>query len=482
MPVLANLGSRTAVAELLGTTERQLRYLLYARPEAQRYTAFKIPKRRGGERIIEAPRPDLRLLQQRFLEVLQEVYDSPSCVHGFTKGRSIVTGASPHCGRRYVFNVDIRRFFPSINFGRVLGLFESDPLKIPRAGAVCLAQLCCHRNALPQGAPTSPIISNMICRRLDRQLTRIARVYYCTYTRYADDITISKRRGVFPQEIGYINDDGVSCVGKRIRDVLGSNGFEINTEKVRLQTNTDRQMVTGVTVNAKPNIKRQSIRQIRAMIHAWEKYGREAADADHATKFYRRRWRRGGIPSIQSVIRGKLDFVKMVRGAGDPVYRNLQRQFVKVCPQYLAVMKEENRQMDSRDVFISHASEDKDEIARPLAEALVAAGFTVWFDEYEIEWGDNLRRKIDAGLANARFGIVVLSTAFASKEWTNKELDGLTAIEDAQERKVVLPIWHRLSDKDVVTYFPMLAGKWALRTDKCSINQIVDTFAKVARP
>jgi len=104
----------------------------------------------------------------------------------------------------------------------------------------------------------------------------------------------------------------------------------------------------------------------------------------------------------------------MVRGINDPVYRNLQAQFVKVYPAYFEIMREENEQMAQRDVFISHASEDKASIARPLTDALIVAGFSAWFDEYELKIGDSLRGKIDEGLKNSRYGIVILSKSFFS--------------------------------------------------------------------
>jgi len=115
------------------------------------------------------------------------------------------------------------------------------------------------------------------------------------------------------------------------------------------------------------------------------------------------------------------------------------------------------------DVFISHASEDKVDVVRPLAAHLQSLGLRVWLDEFELTLGDSLRRKIDHGLSRSRFGLVVLSPAFFRKEWPNKELDGLVAREDGRE-KVVLPIWHNVSAADVVKYSPILAGKMAVST------------------
>jgi hypothetical protein len=115
------------------------------------------------------------------------------------------------------------------------------------------------------------------------------------------------------------------------------------------------------------------------------------------------------------------------------------------------------------DVFISHASEDKESVARPLANQLQERGLRVWLDECELTLGDSLRRKIDEGLSHSRYAVVILSPAFFSKEWPNRELDGLVAREDAKE-KVILPVWHNLNAQEVVRFSPILAGKLAVST------------------
>lgn len=118
------------------------------------------------------------------------------------------------------------------------------------------------------------------------------------------------------------------------------------------------------------------------------------------------------------------------------------------------------------DVFLSHASEDKDAVARPLYQALTAAGISVWFDEAVLELGDSLRRKIDAGLARCRYGIVILSPRFFEKHWPQRELDGLVAKETASGDKAILPIWHDLQLEDVIRYSPTLADRLAGRSEE----------------
>lgn len=130
------------------------------------------------------------------------------------------------------------------------------------------------------------------------------------------------------------------------------------------------------------------------------------------------------------------------------------------------------------DVFISHATEDKNEIVRPLAEALIDQGVRVWYDEFELRIGDNLRRKIDEGLAQSRFGVVVLSQAFFEKNWTQYELDGLVAREMNEER-VILPLWHRVTKQEVISYSPSLADIIALATLNFTIVEIAQEIANV---
>lgn len=130
------------------------------------------------------------------------------------------------------------------------------------------------------------------------------------------------------------------------------------------------------------------------------------------------------------------------------------------------------------DVFISHASEDKDEVVRPLANALRSEGLSVWYDEFELKIGDSLRRKIDKGLANSRFGIVVLSKDFIRKGWTNYELDGIIT-KSVTNEQIVLPIWHNITKKEVVEYSPSLADKLARNTATYTVEEIATEIAEV---
>lgn len=140
--------------------------------------------------------------------------------------------------------------------------------------------------------------------------------------------------------------------------------------------------------------------------------------------------------------------------------------------------REEGKQYD---VFISHASEDKEEVVRPLAIALQAKGVRVWYDEFEMRIGDSLRRKIDQGLANSRFGIVVISRSFIKKGWTNYELDGIMT-KAMSGQQVLLPIWHDITKQEVIDYSPSLADKVARSTGQQTVKEIADEIAEMVLP
>ena len=140
------------------------------------------------------------------------------------------------------------------------------------------------------------------------------------------------------------------------------------------------------------------------------------------------------------------------------------------------VLKPKQYQRSNYDVFISHASEDKEDFVRPFANCLKESGLNVWYDEFELQIGDSLRRAIDNGLKNSRYGIVVLSEAFFSKEWPQRELDGLFAREVNGE-KVILPIWHKISKNEVLKYSPIIADMLAINTSSFTIEEIAQKIS-----
>lgn len=329
------LHTREDVARILEIQEERLIDVLYKTPAPRQYRTFHIPKKSGGVREILAPNSELKTAQDKLNQILQLVYTSKPSAHGFIPGRSIVSNARAHEKQRYVLNLDLKDFFPSINFGRVRGMFRAFPYYLTDEAATVLAQICCVNNQLPQGAPTSPIISNMICSKMDAQLQHLAKKHRCFYTRYADDLTFSTSLRLFPIALAKVSSvTGQIEVGDELNRIIRENGFEINIKKVRLQLENRRQEVTGLTVNKFPNVRRRYIRQIRAMLHAWEKFGLKAAEKEFSSKHDRKFHLRSGAKriSFKKVVHGKIEFLGMVRGKNDPIYIRFRRQLGYLAP------------------------------------------------------------------------------------------------------------------------------------------------------
>ena len=274
---LKNASDLSDFADLLGRRPSGLSYNLYKVPPDQKYRRFDIPKKSGGARTINAPNEKLALIQQRLANLLYDCIDEIQkknknylrASHAFHKKRTIISNAIQHRRRRYVFNIDLEDFFGTINFGRVRGFFIKDiNFAVAEPVATVIAQIACHENALPQGSPCSPVISNLIGHILDRRILYLARDTKCTYTRYADDLTFSTNMKEFPSEIA-VNTDGAEWqIGKMLRNQIDRAGFSINEGKTRMSLRCSRQTVTGIVVNAKANINQDYYRSVKAMCHS----------------------------------------------------------------------------------------------------------------------------------------------------------------------------------------------------------------------
>ena len=243
-----SLTTRETVAYLLDVTPKLLRFYLY---KAQVYRSFDIPKRSGGMRRISSPANALTIIQKKLDQVFHAVYGGRSPVHGFVRKRSIKTNALRHIGCELVLNFDLEDFFPSIHFGRVKGLLGKKPYGLPEEAALTLAQICCHAGSLPAGAPTSPIVANMVCAAMDAQLRGIAQKFGCMYTRYADDITFSTRAKRFHPGIAFRDATTKQWnVGDEVKNVIQANFFKIHTTKTHVRNKNARQEITGVKINS----------------------------------------------------------------------------------------------------------------------------------------------------------------------------------------------------------------------------------------
>lgn len=313
--------SRRDLALLLGVNVRTLTYFAFG--GGKKYTTFKILKKSGDSREISAPVEGLKSIQRKLAVVLNDIYPSPSYVQGFVKDGSILKNANPHVGRRVVLNFDLKDYFPSITSNRIIGLFRAKPFCFNNEVASTLAGLLCNDGSIPQGAPTSPIMSNMICFRMDKQLCALGKRERITYTRYADDITFSTSRRRMPESILKRTEGGVPTeLGGELIKIISSNYFDINPRKTRVSFGVKSKYVTGVKVNEKPNLSKKFIREVRSMLHAWEKFGENNAQKAFSEKY------EGKGRSFVRVLRGKLAHIKSIKGDDDLLYRRLYNKFV----------------------------------------------------------------------------------------------------------------------------------------------------------
>ncbi|WP_074906714.1 reverse transcriptase domain-containing protein [Nitrosomonas communis] len=315
--------------KLAGIPYNLLAKLIYPTP---RYKCFDLIKKSGGVRTINAPRRKIKKIQRETLELIKEYYQSvKSPVHSFVKDKSIVTNAQQHIGKSFIFNIDLENFFTSIHFGRIRGIFLKKPFEFSYDISTVLAHICSKDGILPQGAPTSPIISNLICRSLDSDLQKLARKYRATYTRYCDDITFSftvRRISDLPKQIVDLS-VAPANIGTELLAIIDKHELKVNSRKVRLEGRSNRMQVTGLTVNEQPNVPRTFVHEIRGMLHAWERYGLKKAQDQLKTK-YSRQLRTTEIPPFYNVLRGKLLFLKMVIGETSLVYARLAMRYNKL--------------------------------------------------------------------------------------------------------------------------------------------------------
>lgn len=400
-----------------------------------RYLDFTVRKKSGGKRVIHSPTKPLKVIQRALNLILQSVSNAHSAATGFVPGRSVIDNAKVHVGQRYVFNVDLKDFFPSIEQARVWRLLQLPPFnlnketsadpkympwaefknqvlnrdevifkkfrstfvseiivdkseippishqfsevfakqvdgkyliklfvsvntskekplfaliktnsfkpgtegqpekvvwlvnEIPAIGkqeiANLIAGLCCteieverkdqdgnwvkvKRNVLPQGAPTSPTLTNIVCQKMDHRLNGVAKRFGLRYTRYVDDITFSSMHNVYNKDSEFLAE---------MNRIIKEQGFEIKSSKTRLQKEGYRQEVTGIIVNEKMNVSKRYVKQIRMWLYYWERYGYGRAQSFFLPQYIREKAHiLKGQPDLSTVIDGKLNYLKMVTG------------------------------------------------------------------------------------------------------------------------------------------------------------------------
>jgi retron-type reverse transcriptase len=418
---------------------RQLSWYSSFKKKPKAYHTFEISKRSGSTRTIHAPKPGLKALQKTLAFILQCVYEPHRAAFGFVPNRSILQNAQIHQSSKYVFNVDLKDFFPSVDQPRVWACMKLPPFHLSKDKAVpmevisleelnarftslteegefkayetkygvyrkaslvakdgshkvvlklikrtshdtqkptlgvvepirdiftesnlsgfnihlvnqpfsfdrsdmagLIANICCtemeverldkegnlkteNRLVLPQGAPTSPVITNIVCRRLDVILTGVAKRFGLKYSRYADDITFSSMHDTYAEQGDF---------RKELSRVIKDQGFVLNDKKTRLQKQGFRQEVTGLVVNEKVNVNKKYIKDLRKWLYLWETYGIDRAKTYFEASYYKQESRVGkNIPDMTRVIEGKLNYLSMIKGKKDSTYLKLRERFVNL--------------------------------------------------------------------------------------------------------------------------------------------------------
>jgi RNA-directed DNA polymerase len=307
----------------------------YANPTLckKRYQSFTIKKKSGADRTIHSPIKGLKSILRSLNFILQCIYEPHEAATGFVLEKSIVDNAKKHVGHHYVLNMDLKDFFHTFDRNRVKMGFLYEPFNMngeKEPLAFLLASLCTHpfefdgeeKTVLPQGSPTSPTLTNILCKKLDRRLTGLANRFGATYSRYADDITFSSPHNIYTDQV----------FNKELKRIIEEDQkLVINPKKTRLQKTEYCQEVTGLIINDKVNVRRRYVKEIRMWLYYWEKYSYEKAQ-----QIFKRDYiaDKGHVKNINAhlvnVLDGKLEFLKMVKGIEDGTYKALKERFDKL--------------------------------------------------------------------------------------------------------------------------------------------------------
>lgn len=342
----ANLAALTTY---LGASEKEL--LVIRKHRSKMYSYFAIPKRAGGLRFITAPNPRLLFLQRKLLHVFTGMYKPRKPVHGFVPKRSAVSNAEEHINRNHVLNIDLKNFFPSISEDRVSGLLVV--LGIPNDVRSSILSICCVNSQLPQGAPCSPVLANMICLRMDRQLMSFCKTRRIRYSRYADDLSFSLYAAphqLFSDGVPNPGKLNITHISEDLLSIISDNGFSPNEEKLRYFGPSSRKEVTGLVVTEIVNVPRKYIRTIRAILYDVESTGYDAAQVKFSAKYKK-------IGSLREHVRGKISWVAQVKGVNDGVYIGLAHRFNALFPHRALLVGHSKEQVRSLATWVIEKDE-----------------------------------------------------------------------------------------------------------------------------
>lgn len=358
MSISVELTSEASLLTYLGVSSKELKKIWWFRERM--YCEFDIYKKDNKKRIIYSPNERLKYLQRKIALLLSQIYRVRHPVHGFVANKSVKTNALSHIRKRYILNVDLKDFFPSITEKRVTGVLMS--LGIDDRVSRIIGRLCCYNGYLPQGAPTSPVLSNMICFRMDKDFLSIAKSLRCIYTRYADDITFSSHQpmtALFEDLVPRLGHFNPNLLMPAFRSIVATNGFIINPNKAHYADRHSRRMVTGIKINELLNVDRRYVRNIRAALYSVETLGLEAAQEKFRNKHR-------GTADLGQHLQGKIAWLRHIKGQSDSVFRSIAIRFNQSFPGRKVEVTPTREEVRDRAVWVVEVCEGSGESLKAL--------------------------------------------------------------------------------------------------------------------
>jgi len=273
------------------------------------YRSFYINKKNGSKRLINEPLHQLHTIQKEVANFLLLKRHSVKNSHGFELNKSIVSNASNHVNKKIVLNIDLENFFPSITKSKVVNVLTSK-FELKDKEADKIAEILTFKNTLPQGAPSSPIISNYVCEKLDKELHKFCKNFNIVYTRYADDLTFSFAFNKLPKLL--VNE---------IYSIIEKHEFKINAKKTRYFYRNRSQVVTGLVVNEKVNVKKEFQKRIRAILFNWKTKGFKNVTDTFLVKY-------GNDKELIPTVSGWINFLGQVKGFNDETYLKFKNEWL----------------------------------------------------------------------------------------------------------------------------------------------------------
>lgn len=320
LPALPDeFSSLAKLSSYLGLSEKEFRYI--SANKVRQYHTVEIPKRGDGTRVLSVPVARLKFLQTNINELLQNMYSVRNCVHGFVPGKSALTNAQEHLGRRHLVKIDLLDYFGQIGRQRVKGVLTS--LGVPTLVSEAITVLCTLKNGLPQGAPTSPVLANMVTFRLDQELVQFSKKNRLRYSRYADDIVFSSysRPRIIRSNIEahYARLELAEIDGKLL-NIFDRESFVLNERKLYYCGRDARRTVTGYTINAAVNVPLKHVRRVRATLHNVRTNGYDAEQRKFSAKTC-------STKSLKKSLRGQIEWIGATKGRSDKVFRRYAIEF-----------------------------------------------------------------------------------------------------------------------------------------------------------